>query len=326
MKIKIALIIGYNGRGYHGLQYNKTNTTIESVIVESLKSIKAIAEINAKDPHKIGLQRASRTDKGVHAAMAIVVCLIEGDMLRGLRSDLLSKNIYLYKIVRVPKGFLAKNRCDSRAYEYILPTSALSDPNESHRMSEGEFSILESIFKKHVTVQNFHNFTTASNSKGKVRNIKDIVVSKPFIRDGLEYVKVAIHGQSFMLHQIRKMVGFAILVMKYSSERRDELFDLCFSDRCINVPKVPSEYFLLDIPNFGSYNERHKSTHQPIVVDEEERIKVKEEIIYPEIFKKENLSAFQIWQKTIDQHSCEFEYLKSPNGLSSQRDPIGDPL
>ena len=32
-------------------------------------------------------------------------------------------------------------------------------------------------------------------------------VDKPFIKDGLELVVVKVKGQSFMLHQIRKMIG-----------------------------------------------------------------------------------------------------------------------
>ena len=41
--------------------------------------------------------------------------------------------------------------------------------------------------------------------------------SPPFVRDGVEYVALRVNGQSFMLHQIRKMIGliglsaFAIL-------------------------------------------------------------------------------------------------------------------
>jgi tRNA pseudouridine38-40 synthase len=31
--------------------------------------------------------------------------------------------------------------------------------------------------------------------------------SEPFVRENLEWVTLKVHGQSFMLHQIRKMVG-----------------------------------------------------------------------------------------------------------------------
>jgi hypothetical protein len=32
-------------------------------------------------------------------------------------------------------------------------------------------------------------------------------VGVPFIRDEMEYVVITVRGQSFMLHQIRKMIG-----------------------------------------------------------------------------------------------------------------------
>ncbi len=35
-----------------------------------------------------------------------------------------------------------------------------------------------------------------------------------YVVDGMEFVQLRVHGQSFMLHQIRKMVGLLIAVMR----------------------------------------------------------------------------------------------------------------
>ena len=40
--------------------------------------------------------------------------------------------------------------------------------------------------------------------------ISDVIffqIGKPFVRDGLEFATIRVKGQSFILHQIRKMIG-----------------------------------------------------------------------------------------------------------------------
>ena len=41
---------------------------------------------------------------------------------------------------------------------------------------------------------------------------------KPFQEDGREFVTIAVKGQSFMLHQIRKMIGEQLEVPLYNSK------------------------------------------------------------------------------------------------------------
>ena len=41
-------------------------------------------------------------------------------------------------------------------------------------------------------------------------------VSDPFVIEGTEWVSIKIHGQSFMLHQIRKMIAMATMVVRLS--------------------------------------------------------------------------------------------------------------
>lgn len=36
-------------------------------------------------------------------------------------------------------------------------------------------------------------------------------VNDPIIIEGMEWISVKLHGQSFMLHQIRKMIGKLVL-------------------------------------------------------------------------------------------------------------------
>ena len=44
---------------------------------------------------------------------------------------------------------------------------------------------------------------------------------KPFVSEGVEFVVLTIKGQSFMLHQIRKMVAFVIAVVRGNASKED---------------------------------------------------------------------------------------------------------
>lgn len=48
------------------------------------------------------------------------------------------------------------------------------------------------------------------------RYILECKCSEPFEIDGAKFVKVVLLGQSFVLHQIRKMIGLAIQVNRVS--------------------------------------------------------------------------------------------------------------
>lgn len=72
MKGKVALLVGYVGTAYRGLQINPGVETIEKVLEEAVADAGGISEENRSNLQKISWQRAARTDKGVHAAMNVI--------------------------------------------------------------------------------------------------------------------------------------------------------------------------------------------------------------------------------------------------------------
>ena len=66
-KTRIALITGYNGSEFCGSQKNPDVRTVEAEIEKALYKLDAIADYNYGDLKKIAFNRASRTDKRVHA-------------------------------------------------------------------------------------------------------------------------------------------------------------------------------------------------------------------------------------------------------------------
>lgn len=73
-KQNFIVFFGYNGTSFHGLQRNPDVITVEDLLEKALFEAELIAEQNMGDLKKLGWKRASRTDKGVHAAMNAISC------------------------------------------------------------------------------------------------------------------------------------------------------------------------------------------------------------------------------------------------------------
>lgn len=61
---------------------------------------------------------------------------------------------------------------------------------------------------------------------------------------GTEWLSLKVHGQSFMLHQIRKMVGLIIMIVRTDTPLK--LIPETFKENRINIPKAPSLGLLLE--------------------------------------------------------------------------------
>lgn len=129
-KRKVAVMVGYCGAGYCGMQYNPPNPTIEATLFKAFADAGAISQDNAKDLKKNGFMRAARTDKGVHAGgnLISVKLIIEDPQIKEKINDCLPEGIRVWDISRVNKAFDCRKMCSSRWYEYLLPTYSLIGP------------------------------------------------------------------------------------------------------------------------------------------------------------------------------------------------------
>eukprot|EP01138_Halocafeteria_seosinensis_P004212 gb/GECG01004307.1/.p1 GENE.gb/GECG01004307.1/~~gb/GECG01004307.1/.p1 ORF type:complete len:544 (+),score=73.60 gb/GECG01004307.1/:1-1632(+) len=129
-KHKYAILFGYIGTGYQGMQKNPGAHTVEDVVEKALYDAGFIEEENYGKLAKIDWSRAARTDKGVHAAGQCVSAKlrIPEDNLDNAVEEVnkhLPEQIRVLDFHRVTKGFNAKNFCYERQYEYLLPTFVL---------------------------------------------------------------------------------------------------------------------------------------------------------------------------------------------------------
>ncbi|CAK7268325.1 tRNA pseudouridine synthase 1 [Sporothrix epigloea] len=126
-KRKVAVLIGYAGTGYHGMQINHDEKTIEGDLFAAFVAAGAIAKANADDPKKSSLVRCARTDKGVHAAGNVISLklIVEDDDVVDKINAALPEQIRVWGIQRTINSFSCYQACDSRWYEYLLPSYAL---------------------------------------------------------------------------------------------------------------------------------------------------------------------------------------------------------
>ncbi len=161
-----------------------------------------------------------------------------------------------------------------------------------YRISPDRLSRVKAVFARYVGTKNFHNYTVRKHptDPSAKRNIKSFTVSDaPIEIGGTEWLSLKVHGQSFMMHQIRKMVGLATLIVRAGCpvERIDETL----REDVVAIPKAPGLGLLLERPVFDSYNEKAESKFGREPIDfgkfntEMEEFKRKE--IYNRIYAEE---------------------------------------
>lgn len=302
--------------------------TIEGDIFAAFCKLGAISKDNAVNPNKVSLQRAARTDRGVHAAgnLLTMKLILEpseigpGELVKAA-NEKLPDLIRIWGFTRVQNSFNARTSCDSRQYEYLLPTYVFLPPKPGTHMwntmkrwqapgtiagasaeaegkstenddeyrsdldfllnhpfwrkqgTEGSFAEdtaakkkwripakqlerVRKIFAHYEGSHNFHNFTVGKpfRDRSAHRHMIKLTISEPKIINGCEWLSIKFHGQSFMLHQIRKMIGLLVLVGRSSAP--DTLVPETFGPARIHVPKAPGLGLLLEEPIFAGYNRK----------------------------------------------------------------------
>uniref|UniRef100_A0A1I8GSH1 Pseudouridylate synthase 1 homolog n=1 Tax=Macrostomum lignano TaxID=282301 RepID=A0A1I8GSH1_9PLAT len=250
---KAILMLMYSGSGYYGMQRNTGFDTIEGALFDSLLAGGHITEEEYLSPGKLQFQRASKTDKGVSALAQVVsmkLNLSDADSLKADVNSRLPTQIRLLDVFRTTKNFNCKARVNHREYAYICPSYAFASKSRpidiTYRIDSTQLELLRSCLSRYKGTKNYYNFTSDASCN---RYIIDFTVGEPFEYRDAEFVELRVRGQSFMLHQIRKMVGLAIAIRLH--------FVSIPNFRRMDVPKAPGLGLLLNKINYGAYNEKY---------------------------------------------------------------------
>lgn len=461
-KRKVAVMIGYSGTGYKGMQVNGDEATIERDLFRAFIKAGAISKANADDPRKSSLARCARTDKGVHAAGNVISLklIIEEDDILDKINDALPDQIRVWGLQRTNNSFNCYQYCDSRFYEYLMPSYCLLPPHpntflgqklaeltkecgaeeqvgarmadvkdfwqnveetaikpilaklepdvraqvlervhamedeegksaedksaedkpaeakpaeepatsedaakpaddaaapdvtlpsvkpkgrelgpvdfalrdikaayiaakRAYRVSPERLSHLQDGLNKYIGTNSFHNYTVLKSygDPSAKRHIKSFEVNpKPVIIGNTEWLSLKVHGQSFMMHQIRKMVGLVSLMVRCGTPW-DRVAE-SYGKVKMAIPKAPGLGLLLERPVFENYNRRAVSQLQRPAIDFDnyadkmEAFKQKE--IYQRIFDvEERDNSFHIFFNQIDQFKSNHFLWLTAGGLKA---------
>jgi tRNA pseudouridine38-40 synthase len=164
------------------------------------------------------------------------------------------------------EGFNTALFCPSIIQRYAPFTSTF-------RLSEADKVRLNTLLHKYTGTHSFHNFTIRRKPTDSSTNrfIKEVKAVEYFMHDNVEFVRILVHGQSFMLHQIRKMVGFVCAIMRGLVPESE--FDRVFDRKHLFIaPMAPAEGLFLDRCYFQKYNikltrEKSMADRQPMTWD-----------------------------------------------------------
>jgi tRNA pseudouridine38-40 synthase len=293
-KRKVAMLVAYNGDGYAGLQKNPDVVTVESVLEAALHRVGAISDDNFGTLQKVSWSRAGRTDKGVHALGQIVslkMVLAAGATAAGINAELAGARIRVLGFERTNNNFCAHTMCSSREYEYLLPAAALraagaraagaaagaeeevaGAAGAAAPLTDEEAGRLRGLLRQLEGTHSFHNFTdgklTSSDASAQ-RFIMSIALGEAVTLGGVAYVPIHLHGQSFLLHQIRKMV--ALVAASFRGDVPADAIERALGKtRVPTIPLAPSCALLLRRCRYDNYERKRlrefperKSAHFP---------------------------------------------------------------
>jgi tRNA pseudouridine38-40 synthase len=87
--------------------------------------------------------------------------------------------------------------------------TSLQQARQNFRLTTEDLHDLRFLFKKYEGPKLFHNFTSGKEAgdPSTRRFIMSFQVGEPQVIDHMEWINLKVQGQSFMFHQIRKMIG-----------------------------------------------------------------------------------------------------------------------
>jgi tRNA pseudouridine38-40 synthase len=227
------------------------------------------------------------------------------DNLEGVRQrveERLPEDIRLLDIQRTIRAFCAKTQRDRVRYQYMIPSfllhpdyrsvlkeldipmegrhevaklplskeevAKLKDVLKDYRSTEEQRSLLQSALAKYEGTHPFHNFTKGIK-RGEAqanRFIESFKAQDPVIIDGIEWIPTQVLGQSFLLHQIRKMVSMAVDVARGVAPA--SVLDRALSKTdSVRVHVAPAQGLFLEMSYFTGYNRRKQSNPDLIDLD-----------------------------------------------------------
>ncbi|KAL2312610.1 putative tRNA pseudouridine synthase C16C4.06c [Schizosaccharomyces pombe] len=139
--------------------------------------------------------------------------------------------------------------------------------SQPFRLSKTKLDFLKHACTMFRGTHRFHSYTTEKgfSDASSRRFLLDVRVDNLHIdKLNRQWVKLIFHGQSFMKHQIRKMVGILIHLTR-TGWNAQVLLNTFNNSYRIRIPRAPAEFLLLNQPIFQAFNKKcSRFDHEPV--------------------------------------------------------------
>ena len=219
---------------------------------------------------------------------------------------LLPADIRVLDVARVMRSFCAHTSRDHVRYQYMIPAFLLTDRKQleawfqeaqcvadpkkdaydqlteeqvqqlqsklnGQRVSEGALQRLREALHSYKGTHPFHSFTKGVPFADPRANryIMSFHVEEPIIFGDTQWIPTQVVGQSFLLHQIRKMVAMAIDVARGAAPVGTIQKAM---DESLQLNTAPAQGLFLEMSFYERYNQRqvqNKSENPPLEWDQE---------------------------------------------------------
>ncbi|KAF6200247.1 hypothetical protein GE061_006550 [Apolygus lucorum] len=324
---KYAVLICYSGQGYLGLQRNPGMKTVEEDLLKAWLEAGVITDEAFANAKAVEFQRAARTDKGVSAVRQILSAKLPLEVNVDEVNRNLPEQIRMVALKRATKGFNCKGNADARTYSYMMPSFALSSKDDpispDFRITKETIDRTNEVLSIYLGTHNYHNFTSKKSFSDPSANryIMKMTCDEPVVCEGMEFVTIYVKGQSFMLHQIRKMVGLAIAVVRGCCS--ESVITKAWAEEKLDIPIAPGLGLVLEEVHYDRYNQRYGSDgmHEAIewssvqpTLDE-----FKHKFILTSIVKTEKEENSMIsWLETLPMHTFDIRKAHRQHALIAE--------
>ena len=213
---RYKIIIQYDGTNFSGFQSQKNQSGIQDKIESSISSL--------NHDKKVRIYGASRTDTGVHALGQVAHFdldskLNDKDLLRAINARL-DRQIRISYLKKINENFHSRFDAISKEYNYLC---CLSDNplllKDHFYIKKVDFNILSDLSE---IIEGEHDFLSFSKFSNKKNNYCKIFTSKWVFDDkNDEKLSYIIHGNRFLHHMVRYLVGTMIAVSQNKISMND---------------------------------------------------------------------------------------------------------
>lgn len=166
--------------------------------------------------------------------------------------------------------------------------TAIQNEIINYKLPEDRYNQYKRILQTFKGTHDFHNYTSNKDEGQKqnstLRHVIDIDISKSYSIDEYpgEWISITLKGQSFLLHQIRKMISMSVITLIRGLPASH--INTTFDSNQINIPKAPSLGLILKEINFTAYNKKlQKIGYEPIITNTDKDLMYGDQIL---TFKK----------------------------------------